>query len=295
MPTRYVSPDEDSGRWDGFPFRQGDIVISTRSKSGTTWMQMICALLICQTPDLPVPLASFSPWLDMTTSPAAQVIARLEAQQHRRVIKTHTPLDGIPLDDRATYIVVGRHPLDMAVSLYHQGNNINRQRLRELSGTATSRQPAPPRLPVREWLRRWIGDDAAPQEQLDSLRGVMWHLSDAWQRRHQRNIVLVHYDDLTGDLPGQMRALADRLDAPVPEHRWPELVHAASFEAMRSRAPLTVPGPRGVLIDPAAFYRRGTSGAGVDVLDAADVARYHERARELAPADLLRWLHRSPA
>jgi len=34
--VRYVSPDEDSGRWLGFPFPEGDIVISTRSKSGTT-------------------------------------------------------------------------------------------------------------------------------------------------------------------------------------------------------------------------------------------------------------------
>jgi hypothetical protein len=45
-PVRYVSSDEDSGRWNGFPFRQGDIVISARSKSGTTWLQMICALLV---------------------------------------------------------------------------------------------------------------------------------------------------------------------------------------------------------------------------------------------------------
>ena len=112
---RYTSPDEDSGRWDGFPFRDGDIVISTRSKSGTTWVQMICALLIFRTPDLPVPLSHLSPWLDWLIQPRDEVIARLEAQQHRRFIKTHTPLDGIPLDDRATYIVVARHPLDMAV------------------------------------------------------------------------------------------------------------------------------------------------------------------------------------
>ena len=52
-PIRYRSDEEDSGRWSGFPFRDGDIVISTRSKSGTTWMQMICALLIFQTGNCP--------------------------------------------------------------------------------------------------------------------------------------------------------------------------------------------------------------------------------------------------
>jgi hypothetical protein len=118
VPVRYRSSDEDSGRWSGFPFRDGDIVISTRSKSGTTWMQMICALLVFQTPDLPAPLSELSPWLDWLVSPRSEVYRRLSAQKHRRFIKTHTPLDGIPLDARATYIVVARDPLDMAVSLY---------------------------------------------------------------------------------------------------------------------------------------------------------------------------------
>ena len=45
------------------------------------------------------------------------VYAQLGEQRHRRFIKTHTPLDGIPLDPRVTYIVMARHPLDMFVSL----------------------------------------------------------------------------------------------------------------------------------------------------------------------------------
>ena len=39
---RYTSPEQDSARWWDFTFRPGDIVISTRSKYGTTWVQMIC-------------------------------------------------------------------------------------------------------------------------------------------------------------------------------------------------------------------------------------------------------------
>src|SRR5579864_2036013 len=93
---RYRSVVSDSERWDGFVFRDDDIVISTPPKCGTTWMQMICALLIFQDPALPLPLTELSPWLHMQTAPAADVIAALEAQQHRRFIKTHTPLDGVP-------------------------------------------------------------------------------------------------------------------------------------------------------------------------------------------------------
>lgn len=259
---RYQASDEDSARWEGFVFRPGDIVISTRSKSGTTWMQMICALLIFQTPDLPAPLARLSPWLDWLIKPREQVFARLEAQEHRRFIKTHTPLDGIPLSPLATYIVVGRHPLDLAVSLYHQGANIDRARLRELTGVPPEqpRPDRPARLPLREWLLRWIDSQDRPTDSTDSLPGVMWHISDAWARRADPGlsgprVLLVHYDELSADLEGQMRWLAGQLGIDVPQDRWPALVRAATFESMRANAVTQAPNQAGVLKDPAAFFR----------------------------------------
>jgi aryl sulfotransferase len=290
-PVRYRSPDEDSARWLEFAFRTGDIVISTRSKSGTTWVQMICALLVFQTGELPAPLGELSPWLDWLGTPQVDVYASLEAQTHRRFVKTHTPLDGIPIDARATYIVVARHPLDMAVSLYHQGDNLDRKKIAALTGQP---EPATPqaRPPLEEWLPIWIGWDADPRRYMDSLPGVMWHLSDAWARRTEPNIVLVHYADLTEDLEGEMRRLAARLDITVPDARWPELVRAAGFEQMRSRAEQLAPDAMGTLIDRKQFFRRGSSGAGRELLSADQLARYDERARELALPDLLAWLHR---
>ncbi|MCU1430625.1 MAG: Sulfotransferase protein, partial [Actinomycetia bacterium] len=223
-PVRYRSPDEDSARWLDFAFRPGDIVISTRSKSGTTWMQMICALLVFRTPELPAPLADLSPWVDWLVTPNAELHTMLAAQPHRRFVKTHTPLDGVPLDSRATYIVVARHPLDMAVSLYHQGDNIDRERLRQLTGQTDAVAPASKRPPLREWLLSWIDWDGSPREQMDSLPGVMWHAADAWARRAEPNVVLVHYDDLSADLEGQMRRLATLLDIKVDDQVWPRLV-----------------------------------------------------------------------
>ncbi len=286
---RYRSADEDSARWAGFDFRAGDIVISTRSKHGTTWLQMICALLVFETADLPAPLAELSPWLDWTIEPVDSVHARLAAQQHRRFIKTHTPLDGVPLDRRVTYVVVARHPLDAAVSLYHQGANLDRARLAELSGA-----PMPTgngRPPLHEWLVSWIEWSGDPQRELDSLPGVMWHLGDAWARRREPNVVLVHYDDLCADLDGEMRRLATELGFVVDEQRWPALVEAARFDTMRAAAPRLAPDPAGVLEDPTAFFRRGGPGAGREVLSEHELTRYEERAAELAAPDLLAWVH----
>jgi aryl sulfotransferase len=292
--VRYRSPDEDSARWEGFAFRPGDIVISTRSKSGTTWVQMICALLVFQRQDLPEPLGHLSPWMDWMVTPRDEVHDRLERQRHRRIIKTHTPLDGIPLDARATYLVVGRHPLDLAVSLYHQGDNLDRDRLRDLTGQGSPPSTAS-RPELHDWLLTWIDWAGDPSEQLDSLPGVMGHLGGAWRRRHEPNLVLVHYDDLSGDLDGQMRRLAARLGIAVDEDLWPELVDAATFEHMRDRADQLVPDPVGVLKDPTRFFRQGTSGAGRDVLTATELGRYHRRAATMAPPDLLAWLHHEPS
>ncbi len=295
-PFRYTSPEEDSARWRGFEFRDGDIVISTRSKTGTTWLQAVCLLLVFQVPELPDRLGALSPWLDWTVRPREDVVAVLEAQRHRRVVKTHTPLDGLPLDERATFVVAGRHPLDMAVSLYYQGANIDRARLDGLTGTPAVAPPSHPRPPLRDWLLAWIDWEGDPRAagNLDTLPGVVLHLTDAWARRDAANVVLVHYEELARDLDAAMRRLAARLGVAVDPARWPALVEAATFASMRRQADRYVPDTLGVLREPTAFFRRGVSGEGRRVLGADGMGRYEERMTALVPADLRAWLESGP-
>jgi len=290
-PIRYRSPEEDSARWLSFTRRPGDIVISTRSKSGTTWMQMICALLIFQGPALPAPLAELSPWIDWLVLPEDELFARLATQDHRRVVKTHTPLDGIPLDPDVMYIVVARHPLDMAVSLYHQGDNLDRARIRALTGQPEPQGPSPARPPLHEWLVDWIDWECDWRALLDSIPGIMGHVGDAWARRDEPNIRLVHYADLTTDLDTEMRRIAAGLAIPVDETGWPSLVGAAGFDAMRTNAETLAPDTTRVLKDRAAFFREGRCGRGAEILTPGELARYHERVAALGPPDLVHWLH----
>jgi len=286
-PIHYWSHDEDSGRWLGFRFRPGDIVISTRRKSGTTWMQMICALLIFQTPDLPAPLWHLSPWLDHVILPHDVVYAQLGQQRNRRFIKTHTPLDGLPLDPLVSYIVMARHPLDMFVSLRHQLDNYHPQ-----APPAGRPKPAAAAEPVHESLLSWVAGTCDPGVYPESLAGVMRHLADAWARRQAPNVLLVRYDDLCADLEGQMRWLARRLGITVPGRAWPALVQAATFERMRDRADrLAPPAAPGIPQEADAFFHRGRSGAGRELLSDEEMAFYYARAAQLAPPDMLEWLH----
>lgn len=292
QPTRYVDGDSDSDRWRDFAFRDDDIVISTRSKTGTTWVQMICALLIFRTPDLPRPLADLSPWLDWLVLPKDDVFNELRQQQHRRFIKTHTPLDGLPHHDGVTYIVVARHPLDAAVSLHHQSHNLDRRRIAELSGDPDRAEPRQ-LPPLDEWLRAWIESDVDAHTDLDSFNGVFHHVNDAWTRADGSDVILVHYADLLHDLEGEMHRIATCLGIDITQSDVADLAPYATFRSMRAHSDVLAPAPAGVLVDSSRFFRSGRSGAGSEALDSADLAAYHQRAARAAPPELVTWLHRS--
>ena len=301
---RYRGTVFDSSRWEGFELRPGDIVISTPPKCGTTWTQMICAQLILQEPELPLPLDTLSPWIDMVTRARVDVIADLAAQTHRRFIKTHTPLDGIPVEPSVTYLCVGRDPRDVALSMDNHIDNmdigaflLSRERAAAIDGIELEPlqppRPRPDGQRARFW--QWVDDDTPATTAGTSLRFTMEHLASFWNAGGDVDVVFLHYDDLKADLEGQMRALAAHLGIEVPEDRWPALVGAATFDSMRSRADTTVPGGgREHWVDPARFFNRGTSGQWRDLLDADDVARYAARVRSLAPDDVVDWVHRDP-
>lgn len=293
----------DSNRWQRFSTRPGDIIISTPEKSGTTWMQMICALLIFQRTTLDRSLDLISPWLDMQIRDIGDVVADLEAQQHRRFIKTHTPLDGLPIDANVTYICVGRDPRDVAISAAHHQDNINVQALftareraignEDLAEMYLDRVP----VPTASLARFWHFVDAANKGELKlvNLASTMHHLATFWERREQPNVVLVHYADLQRDLEGEMRRIASRLGIEIDEDVLPDLVAAAGFDAMRERADEIAPDSTyRILQSNRAFFRSGSHGQWKELLDATGRRRYAERVTQLAPTDLIEWVHREP-
>jgi aryl sulfotransferase len=172
-------------------FRPDDIVISAPAKCGTTWLQMICAVEIFQTTKLDRPLDRISPWLDVLMRPLDEVLADLEAQTHRRFIKTHTPLDGLPFDDRVMYICASRDPRDVAVSWDSHLSNINPVTFLTLREDAVgavdleellAAAPPPPGETAHERFWSWV-DPAAPGKAISDLEIMLHHLDTFWQVR----------------------------------------------------------------------------------------------------------------
>lgn len=262
-------------------------------------MQMICALLIFGDAHLPHPLTELSPWLDIQTDTISNVFAALAAQKHRRFIKSHTPLDGLPFDKRVTYICVGRDPRDAAISSDYHLDNMNSEVLLQARQTAVGSDDLPSLVPdgmparvedpvERFW--RWVEDDAPPREGLELL---LHHLGTFWDRQQMTNVVLVHYDDLQTDLEGEMRRLAGLLGIVIGEDVWPGLVAEAKFDRMRDRADEIAPQVTidGLWHDTSNFFHRGTSGQWRTLLGSEDLDRYEARVRRLATPDLAAWAH----
>lgn len=294
---RYRTMLSDSGLWAGFPFRTGDVVISPPPKCGTTWLQMLCALLVFDTAELHRPLTEISPWVDAVTHDAGTTVAMLEAQEHRRFVKTHTPLDGLPFDERATYICAGRDPRDVALSYAHSMANLEPTTFRAAVRASGLEQsgvgPPRPKDPL-ERFRRWVDGELADDQRGGgaTLARLVHHVETFWNRRHEPQIVLFHYGDLLADLPGQMRRLATELGVDVSDQRIDELAAEATFERMRARADDLAPGVDTHLWrSNRAFFHSGTSGQWRDLLDPPTLRRYEERLAELAPPDLATWLH----
>jgi hypothetical protein len=294
---RYRSLVSDSARWDGFELRPGDIVISTPPKCGTTWTQMLCALLVFDGPEFPAPLDQISPWLDMCNRSLEDVRSSLAAQAHRRFIKTHTPLDGLPLRPDVTYLVVGRDPRDVAVSYEHHADNMDMDHfLAQRSAVVGNDDDAdiPARVPIPddpvERFRQFVNEETLGGR--PTLFSVLHHLDTGWQRRRDRNVALFHYADYKTDLVGELCRLADVLGISCTPERARSLVPEASLARMRDRASELAPSAsQQNWKDVRRFFRSGGAGEWRQRLTDADLAAYDARVSGLVGADLASWAH----
>lgn len=149
----------DSSIWNDFAFRDDDIVIATYAKSGTTWLQQIAQLLFAGADDLDV--AEMSPWLDLRVPLKDVQLPAVEAQAHRRFLKTHLPVDALVYSPRAKYLYVGRDGRDVVWSLYNHHARANQLWYDLLNGTPGRVGPpiGRPIADVRQYFLEWLDGD----------------------------------------------------------------------------------------------------------------------------------------
>jgi aryl sulfotransferase len=279
----YRTPIYDSTRWDRFRPRADDIIITTPPKSGTTWLQRITACLVFGSTRLPGPLSAVSPWLEFRHDDLDldTLLAGLEAQRHRRFLKTHLPADGLPpLPGTVSYLAVFRDLRDVALSFHHH----------MLMTGVHGPLPSDPRA----FWRAFFSGEPTGRGGGITLERFTRHLTTWWERRDEPRVLLLHYQDLLDDLESQMRRVAAHLGVDVPAAAWPELVAACRFESMRAESATVLPALGSARRGPW-FFHRGTSGQWRETVSAGDVEAYERAAARHLPADLRTWLEKTPA
>ncbi|MGE0684554.1 MAG: sulfotransferase domain-containing protein [Candidatus Binatia bacterium] len=295
-PTRIVrSRVFDSTRWDGYRPCPDDIIIGTYSKCGTTWMQRIVGMLVFRSA-APRAIAQISPWFDMRLfGSIKEALEAAEAQTHRRFLKTHLPLDALPIYEGGKFIHVARDGRDAAVSLHNHLLNFSpelRSRLDEVSiDDPKFGDPYPP-IPESPaaFFADWVTDGGSQGDPGASF----FHVENTyWEARDQPNMLLVHYNDLKTDLEGEMRRVAAYLGIEIADSLWPELIQAAGFKTMQAQGDVLLPHAKHAWNGGAArFFNKGTNGRWRNVVSPSDLTRYEEAIDVHFPPDLAYWIEK---
>jgi aryl sulfotransferase len=299
-PTREVrTVPTDSTRWAPFVPRADDIVIATYAKCGTTWMQRIVDLLVFQDP-APRPVSTTSVWLDARFfAPLADDLATLEAQTHRRFIKSHLPFDALPIYEGVKYIHVARDGRDAFMSWHNHALGFTpeiKQRMGALAAQDPDLAPGPPPPAPPDdpqlFFQGWIAQaEAAPSTGPGADVPFFDFEMTWWRERRRKNLLMVHYNDLKADLAGEMDRISRFLDIETPTSRLGALADAASFETMKAQGEALLPGLERAFDHGAQrFLNKGTNGRWKDVLTPEDLARYEALARRKLTDACAAWI-----
>jgi aryl sulfotransferase len=276
----------DSTIWNDFKFRDDDIIISTYAKSGTTWMQQIISQMLFSG-DTEIDTQAMSPWIDFRLPPKEVKLPQVEAQTHRRFIKTHLPVEALVFSPKAKYIYIGRDGRDVLWSLYNHhamGNDAMYDALNNSPGRVGPPLEPPPD-DIREYWHTWLAKDGFPYWSFwENVRS--W-----WAIRNLPNMMMVHFDVLKRRMPEEMRRIAKFLDIPIDESKWDVIVEHCTFDWMKEHGEKIVP-LGGVMWKGGTktFINKGTNGRWKETLTAAESAEYEAKAlAELGP-ECAHWL-----
>ena len=245
---RRMSPDRHADLFRGFSPDERDVFVATFPKSGTNWAMQI-AQQIAWRGD-----ARFDHIYDVVAWPESPFPVRVPlgdrsgaeaAPTRRRVIKTSSPAQFVPYDERSAYVTVIRDPKEVAVSAYHF-----------ITGTFGLTD-----LTVADWVDSFTGP---------AFPAGSWaaHAASYWAWRDRPNVAVLCFADMLRDLDAAVRAVAEVMGVALQPSEHDQVVARSRFAWMREHEDLF--GPPLLRFRPpeveARMIRKGETGRSGELL-----------------------------
>lgn len=288
----YQNHHLDSTRWQHYKPRDDDIILTTSYKSGTTWMQLIMKYLLVPTHDY-ARVHDFSRWVGARWNPIETVIEQINTQTHRRCIKSHLPLDGLPYFPQVKYIIIARDARDVFMSFWNHYSNYTDDFYEEINSIADRVGDPLPRavddihVAWRDWITKgWFEWESEGYP----FWGNMHHTKTYWDYKHLPNILLVHYNNLLSNPQGEIKRIADYVGVDTTDTQIDEIVELTSFSNMKENSDQIVGMASDFKGGSKTFINKGTNGRWKGVLSDDELALYDDTIKRVLTPECAHWL-----
>ncbi|XP_026330827.1 estrogen sulfotransferase-like [Hyposmocoma kahamanoa] len=282
-PSRYVLRVEyahHAGNIYNMPLRSDDFVVLSFPRSGTTWTQEMVWLIandlnFDKAKEVPLWKRYSSGIIERSAFLSQERIEQLKQQNAEdpvgaqivnelmkptyevlantkspRFITTHLPISLLPpaLLDTCKTVYVARDPRDVAVSNYF----LYKDNIQEIVKTT----------PFKDFFELFEKDLWFRCPYFD-------HVKEAWSQRHHPNMLFIFYEDMSKDLKGTARRIADFFGKSYSEEQFDHLCDHLHFDNFKNNASIGIDDNYCKFGDfqKKNFVRRGKSGGWREYFD----------------------------
>ncbi|GFY45812.1 hypothetical protein TNIN_161251 [Trichonephila inaurata madagascariensis] len=238
----------------------GDIIIASYPKTGTTWLQYIVMQIVSKGelyPKFDDCVLKYVPFLEMSG------VSVLDKMEKPRMYKHHCPYNMIQKNDKAKYLYVYRRPEDTIISYYHFLINLNRN---------------PPELDA--FFEKFLSGEIGYGSYFDHVLSFYTHKND-------ENVLLVCYEKLLHNRRDEILRIAKFLgeeyyrNLAEDESLLEAVLERTSFDYMKKNLSLTNSNARKEEEKKTInFFRKGVVGDGKKSLSSDQLKRLKDVVKE---------------